>query len=480
MAAPNRGQLKETTWRLDTMNGRLLRGIAVCLLILLPVILYQIYRIATSPPGRITFATGSEGGRYFELGQSLSREIEARLGIEVEIVSTAGSLSNLDLVDRGMATFGLYQQGTRDLWMDLPEDQRPPLPDSKRVRFVANLYSEDLLLVVRRDSGIESVFDLRGKRVSLGSKTSGDSAVARIVLRHYGLGQEDFEPLEYSYGELFEEFQRDQLDAAFIAIGETAPVISRLLSMEKVDLKTIGHADALQRKYPFFSVNKLPRGLFSVSPHVIPDEVQETVAVGALLITSEDASTSLVTSVTRIILDKGFQKQCRLAELFNGEKNFARKNPDFPVHQGAIHEYEPGLRPILNPDFVEATEGMRSFIVSILIAVFLLFRWIKRYRITSREHRLDRYIRSLLAIERKQISLDRNLSPSEVAELERLLDDVTELRQEALSEFTAHELREDRGTECFVIMCHALSDKIGGKLLRHHVDRLRIQKARPS
>jgi hypothetical protein len=47
-----------------------------------------------------------------------------------------------------------------------------------------------------------------------------------------------------------------------------------------------------------------------------------------------------------------------------------------------------------------------------------------------------------------------------------MLDQVTELRQEALSEFTAHELNEDRAVDCFIEMCHALSDKINAKLTR--------------
>ena len=47
-----------------------------------------------------------------------------------------------------------------------------------------------------------------------------------------------------------------------------------------------------------------------------------------------------------------------------------------------------------------------------------------------------------------------------------MLDEVTLLRQDALKNFSAHELKDDRAADCFLEMCHAISDKIGGKLQR--------------
>ena len=75
-------------------------------------------------------------------------------------------------------------------------------------------------------------------------------------------------------------------------------------------------------------------------------------------------------------------------------------------------------------------------------------------------------------IERRQMPLDESASGEDVGELQGLLDEVTSLRQEALSTFTAHHLNEDRGAECFIHMCHALSDKINSKLTRQQQSRL--------
>ena len=105
----------------------------------------------------------------------------------------------------------------------------------------------------------------------------------------------------------------------------------------------------------------------------------------------------------------------------------------------------------------------------VIAAVFGL-RWLIRRRIRRKEHKLDRFIQSLFDIEQRQAPLDRVPKPVHIEDLQKLLAEVTALRQEALREFTAHELSEDRGTDCFLEMCHALSNKINAKLSRQRQD----------
>ena len=64
----------------------------------------------------------------------------------------------------------------------------------------------------------------------------------------------------------------------------------------------------------------------------------------------------------------------------------------------------------------------------------------------------------------------RDATAATLDALQKMLDDVTFLRRDALSEFSAHELKEDRATDCFLEMCHSLSDKINAKLSRQRLD----------
>ena len=65
----------------------------------------------------------------------------------------------------------------------------------KSIRAIANLFPETVHVVIRRDSGIKSISELKGKRVSVGEENSGTLAIAKVVLHWYGLTMKDVKPL---------------------------------------------------------------------------------------------------------------------------------------------------------------------------------------------------------------------------------------------------------------------------------------------
>lgn len=448
------------------MRKRLITIALVVALLSLPFVAHGVYRRITALPAEITIATGPEHGRYRLVTASLGREIEQRLGVDVRFVHTSGSLENLRLIQEGRADFALFQPGTHRILGARLSGPREPA-------FVANLYSEVVHLIVRRGSGVEHPGDLRGKRVAVGQPQSGDYAMSRVLLEHLGLEESDFEPLAISFTEIRRRFEDESapLDAAFVTAGVQAPILRDLLATGGCELVAVPYVEALAANDLSFEEYTLPAGLYRSFDPVQPPADFRTVAVRAQLLTWREASTSLVTAVGEIVLSQEFAKDNALTELFDHGRNYARHMPDFPMHAGAQNVYDPELRPLLNPDFVEATEGMRSFVVSMLIAVWLAWRWYRQRLERKQEHRLDKYIQALLAIERRQLELDQREGYADIPRLQELLDEVTTLRRQALRRLTAHELKEDRAADCFLEMCHSLSEKIDAKLLRQRLDK---------
>ena len=141
-----------------------------------------------------------------------------------------------------------------------------------------------------------------------------------------------------------------------------------------------------------------------------------------------------------------------------------------PFHSGAEHFYDPELKPLLNPDFVDSTESLRSFFVSILIAIYLCARWLKNRNRRRSEHFLDKFLHRLLDIEKEQVELDEaGLSGAEAVQLERLLNEVTDLRREALTAFSINDLQDDPGMEYFLMLSSSLNEKINAKLTRQRI-----------
>lgn len=179
-------------------------------------------------------------------------------------------------------------------------------------------------------------------------------------------------------------------------------------------------------------------------------------------------NSDFIHAVTRIVLDKHFASQNNLHELLERGREFAQANPEFPIHPGAQSVYSPDE---FDVHLIETGEAALSLMVSILIAVFFSVRWLNQQRAKKRGHKLDVYIKKLLNIEKQQIGLDADSQSNDLVGLQKLLDEVTFLRQEALSVFSVYELNEDRGTDCFIVMCHALSHKINAKLSRQRIDK---------
>ena len=109
--------------------------------------------------------------------------------------------------------------------------------------------------------------------------------------------------------------------------------------------------------------------------------------------------------------------------------------------------------------------------VSAIIAAFLGIRWWTKRRARRQEHKLDRFIRQLLELEQEQIALDQSEGWCDLEKLQALLDRVTALRHEALREFSAHELNEDRAVDCLLELCQALTEKINAKISRQRLDK---------
>ena len=346
----------------------------VLALVLLPVLLGWVYQVVTAYPDEITMATGPPGGQFRVLSQSLAKEIENKPNVKVNTIATDGSLKNLSLLQSGEADFGLYQTWTVEILSEFDAGPLPPDGTAARVDFVANVYSQPAHFIVRRDAGISCAADLAGKTINLGLRASGDYAMSLVLLNHFGLTEAAINAQYHDYTELKQGFLDATLDAPFITIGVNAQIFPDLFNAGITNILNIPYSEALASKHAPMYEYKIPAGRYRYRPPAAPASDIQTVAFGTQLLTRSDVPTGFVESLTELVLSEDFLKSARLGELF-GDRRFAQENPEFPIHAGAQRVYHPELSPILNAEFVEATEGMRSFVFSILIALFFGVQW---------------------------------------------------------------------------------------------------------
>ena len=121
----------------------------------------------------VTIGTGGVTGVYYPTGGAISRMVNKNsdYGIKATVESTCGSVYNINAVLTGELEFGIAQSDRQyQAYNGLAEwSQRGPQKD---LRAVFSIYPESITLIVPERSGVQSVADLKGKRVNVGNPGS--------------------------------------------------------------------------------------------------------------------------------------------------------------------------------------------------------------------------------------------------------------------------------------------------------------------
>ncbi|MFO1345515.1 MAG: TAXI family TRAP transporter solute-binding subunit, partial [Rhodocyclaceae bacterium] len=183
----------------------------------------------------INVLTGGTSGVYYPLGVALSQIYGKALpGAKTSVQATKASAENLNLLQagRGEIAFTLGDS-LNEAWKGNEEAGfKAPL---KKLRSVAAIYPNYIQIVAAADSGIKSLSDLKGKRVSVGAPKSGTELNARDIFRGAGMSYKDFGKIEYlPFGESVELMKNRQLDATLISAGLGVAAVRDLATAVKI------------------------------------------------------------------------------------------------------------------------------------------------------------------------------------------------------------------------------------------------------
>ncbi len=302
-------------------------------------------------------ATGSPTASYFPIGGLIanvisnppgSRDCEegGSCGVPGLIAiaqTTQGSVENIELVAVGEYESGLTQADVAH-WAWTGTNVFAKSGPVENIAAIANLYQESLSVVVRADSGIESVGNLLGKRVALGEKDSGTLVTARLVLSAYGLSEKRIKPQYLAVAPACERLQAGELDAFFVVSGHPIAALGELAESTPVRLLPLTGetAQILRAKHPFFTVDLVPAGAYRDVGNTI------TLGIGALWIVRADLDPDLVFAITRALWHPTSRKlldSSPAGRLIRPET--ALSGIPIPLHAGADRYYkETGTMPL--------------------------------------------------------------------------------------------------------------------------------------
>lgn len=279
----------------------------------------------------ITIATGGTAGTYFPLGGALADIWNKNISkMNATAQSTGASIANINLLKGNNVDIIFTQNDIANYsynGTELLKDQA-----YKDLRGLACLYNETIQLVALESSGIKTIADLKGKKVSVGAPGSGTEANARQILEAAGLTYNDIRVQYLSFGESANNMKDGNIDAAFNTAGIPTAAIQDLSVSKKMVLVPIdGNVAAkLMAKYPFYALQVVPAGTYQGQTKDVT-----TVAVKSMLAVSSKMSEDLVYRLLETMYDNTDRLIAAHSQGKNIKLETALEGMSIPLHLGA-------------------------------------------------------------------------------------------------------------------------------------------------
>ena len=294
----------------------------ICLCLFLLVGACQL-AIAQSPR-RVILAAGTEDGTYTLFSRSLS-DLLAKEGISLQIVSTGGSVQNIELLESGKANIAFAQS---DVASAAIVGGFPFAKPASHLRLISSVYTEAVHVFARSGLYIPTSSQLNGKIISLGPPGSGTIETARVVLEASGISLREVDAKYLPLDKMAQDLSAQSLDAAFL-VGPMpfAPVESvlrhqnaRLVPLEShlIDrlVKQAGYVEAV-----------IPKLTYAGQYDEVP-----TIGVRALLLSRNDTDQAVVLALGRILNEKQVDIERKLGIHLDPSVSSTVAHVSIPLH----------------------------------------------------------------------------------------------------------------------------------------------------
>ncbi len=295
--------------------------------------------MATAPLAaaqQLSIATGGTGGVYYPIGGGFAEMINNHIeGASATAEVTGASVENMGLIMRGDADLALaladtvYQayNGTGDF-----EGRQ-----IENTRALASVYPNAVQLVTLADSDIQSLEDLRGKRVSVGAPGSGTELNARALLEANGITYDDFRPQRLNFNETADAIRDGDIDAGFWSVGPPTSSILNLAATRSIRL--IGFSDEeienAREVEPTFAAYELRAGMYDGM-----DEAVQTISIPNVLVVNADMDEELAYELTKLLFENTDELIAVHPAANDTTVEFSIDSTPVPFHDGALRYYE--------------------------------------------------------------------------------------------------------------------------------------------
>ncbi len=329
--------------------------------------------MAPAPPKTITIAGGATGGTYAATAEHYAEALRVQ-GIEVSVLTTAGSVDNLKRVKAKEADVGIVQTGVAaDLGVE-------------GARSLGAVFYEPFWVFHRADVVVDELQDIAGKRVAIGPEGSGVRALATLLLNEAGVKAGSYAAGDQAGQAAAAALKAGEIDVALVVSGATTSWISDLIGDPAISLTSMREANALARRHPYLDEVTLYRGVVDLA-RILPKDDVTLIAPAAQIVVRED----LHPAIQSLLLEAAFKEHGGGSILADGGRFPTSQLADIPVSDEAERYYKGGptflrsIFPYSVANFLERAWVLAIPLITLLIPLVRaappLYRWRIRRKI---------------------------------------------------------------------------------------------------
>ncbi len=292
----------------------------------------------------LSIGTGGTGGVYYPLGGGIANVLSKYVpGMQATAEVTGGSVDNLKLIGTGKPYIGLSMA---DAGQDAYKGENKFKGNKVPLRTLMVMYPNRMHVVSVDGTGVNTMKDLKGKRVSTGSPGSATEVMAFRLLEAAGLDKDkDVTRERLGVAESVNALKDKKIDAFFWVGGLPTAAVTDLAATPGVKIKMIDHADlvpAMNKKYGnLYVADVIPKATY----HGM-DRDNKNASVSNILVTNEKMSDQTAYNIVKTI----FEKRDELIAVHKEATNFKLENQKaaaspIPYHPGAVKYFtEKGVK----------------------------------------------------------------------------------------------------------------------------------------
>lgn len=287
----------------------------------------------------VTIGTGGVTGVYYPAGGAVCRLVNkdrSKHGIRCSVESTGGSVFNINTIKAGELDLGVAQS---DVQYNAVKGKAPFKEAFSELRAVFSLHPEPVTVVVRKESGVSSFSDLKGKKFNVGNPGSGTRATLDELIGAMGWNLSAFSlASELKADEHGPALCDGKIDGFFYLVGHPSANIQDPTTVCGAKLVSVTGAavDKLVKANPYYAHATIPGGLYPGNP-----QDTRTYGVLATVVSSSKVPADVVYAVVKGVFDN-FDEFKKLHPAFQVLKpeNMVKEGLTAPLHVGAARYYK--------------------------------------------------------------------------------------------------------------------------------------------